>query len=191
MERKFLEELNLEKEVIDKIWSTFEQEITRKNAVGEALQTENNGLKKQLEDANQRIQTFEKMDVEGIQKAVEEWKGKYDSDTAALKEQLAAKDYEFAAREHISGLKFSSKLAQRAFLADLTGKGLPLQDGKLLGFEDFVQSYRETDPEAFAGEEKTPVAVRGTSRAIPDKSPSEMTYTELCAYMAERPQTQQ
>ena len=32
-------------------------------------------------------------------------------------------------------------------LPDLTAKKLPLQEGKLLGLDDYVKGYRESDPE--------------------------------------------
>lgn len=35
-------------------------------------------------------------------------------------------------------------------MSDLEAANLPLQDEKLLGFEDFVKQYREADPGAFA-----------------------------------------
>lgn len=35
-------------------------------------------------------------------------------------------------------------------MSDLDAAKLPLQDEKLLGFEDFVKQYREADPGAFA-----------------------------------------
>ena len=40
-----------------------------------------------------------------------------------------------------------------------------MQEGKLLGLGDFVKSYKESDPGAFASEEdgKMPVFSRGTS----------------------------
>ena len=41
-------------------------------------------------------------------------------------------------------------------MADLTDKHLTLQDGKLLGLDDFTSAYKEADPGAFAPAEGTP-----------------------------------
>lgn len=41
-------------------------------------------------------------------------------------------------------------------MADLAAKNLPLQGDSLLGFDDFVKSYRENDPGAFAADTKPP-----------------------------------
>ena len=41
-------------------------------------------------------------------------------------------------------------------MADLEAQKLPIQDGKVLGFDDFAKSYRERDPGAFLPDEKPP-----------------------------------
>ncbi len=67
-------------------------------------------------------------------------------------------------KEAVSGLKFSSESAKKTFVADLTEKKLTLQDGKLLGLEDFTKAYQEADPGAFVPEDDdhTPIFSRGT-----------------------------
>ena len=51
----------------------------------------------------------------------------------------------------------------------MKGKGLALQDdGKLLGFDDFVKEYKGADPDAFAPDKTPPtVTVPGQGRAQP------------------------
>ena len=51
-----------------------------------------------------------------------------------------------------AGLKFSSKAAEKAFRNELKEKGLAVKDGALEGFEEFVKTQKEADPEAFAPE---------------------------------------
>ena len=53
-----------------------------------------------------------------------------------------------------AGLHFTSASAKKAFMADLSAKNLPLQGDSLLGFDDFVKTYRENDPGAFAADTK-------------------------------------
>ena len=60
-------------------------------------------------------------------------------------------------------------------MADLAAKNLPLQGDSLLGFDDFVKTYRENDPGAFAADTKparivasatgTPAAATGREEA--------------------------
>lgn len=126
-----------------------------------ALEQERDGLKSQLGEANAKIEEFKGMDIDGIRAAADEWKTKYDTDTAALQQQLAEKDYSYSVREAVGGMKFTSESAKRAFIADLSLKKLPLQDGKLLGLDDFVKSYKESDPDAFVPEGGVPKLVLG------------------------------
>lgn len=60
----------------------------------------------------------------------------------------------------VAGLKFTSTAAKKAFVADLTAKKLTVQDGKLLGLDDFVNAYKQSDPSAFASENPVPQFVR-------------------------------
>lgn len=86
-----------------------------------------------------------------------------------LTAQVSALKADYAAENAAAGLKFSSASAKKAFLAELKGKGLALQDdGKLLGFEDFVKKYKTSDPDAFAPDKTPPtVTVPGQGRAQP------------------------
>ena len=129
----------------------------------DAKETELTGVKQQLATANTTIQSYKDMDIDGIKAKAGEWETKYNTDTQALKDQLAATEYGFAVKEAVAGLKFSSESAKKAFVADLAAKKLPFQEGKLLGLEDFAKTYKETDPDAFLQEndDKTPVVTRG------------------------------
>lgn len=171
MKREFLEGLDLglgedvklSKNAIDAIMEENGRDIEAKNNTITALTTERDGLKTQLGDANATIQSYKDMDIDGIKAKAGEWETKYNTDTQALKDQLAAAEYGFAVKEAVAGLKFSSESAKKAFVADLTAKKLPLQEGKLLGLEDFAKTYKESDPDAFLPEndDKTPVVTRG------------------------------
>lgn len=102
-----------------------------------SLETERDGLKTQLETAAGEIKSYKDLDVDGIKQKAADWETKYNTDTQNLKEQLEAANYGFAVQQAVSGVKFTSESAKKAFIADLTAKKLPLQEGKLLGLEDF------------------------------------------------------
>lgn len=120
----------------------------------DAKDTELAGVRQQLEDANTTIKTYEDMDVEGIKKSVQDWQTKYDTDTKELQDKLAKKDYDYAVEKRVEGIKFSSTSAKKAFTADLIAKELKLENDNLLGFDDFVKEYKETDPTAFEKEQE-------------------------------------
>lgn len=175
MKREFLEGLDLgegvklPKSAIDDIMAENGRDIEAKNNTITTLTTERDGLQTQLNAANATIQSYKDMDIDGIKAKAGEWETKYNTDTQALKDQLTAAEYGFAVKEAVAGLKFSSESAKKAFVADLTAKKLPLQEGKLLGLEDFAKTYKESDPDAFLPEndDKTPVVTRGSGGGGP------------------------
>lgn len=169
MKREFLEGLDigegvkLPKDAVDAIMAENGKDIEAKNNTITALTTERDGLKGQLQTANDEIKSYKDMDIEGIKAKAGEWETKYNTDTKALQDQLDAANYGFAVKEATSSLKFSSKAAREAFTSALTAKKLPLQEGKLLGMDDFVKAYQIDDPDAFMAEDNDhiPMATRG------------------------------
>ena len=129
------------------------------------LTTERDTLKTQLDAANNEIKGFKDLDIDGIKQRAADWETKYNTDTQALKDQLAAQAYGHSVEQAVSAMHFSSGSAKKQFISDLTAKKLPLQDGKLLGLDDYVKEYKEADPDAFAPENdgKTPTFVKGGS----------------------------
>lgn len=150
MERKFLEGLGIEKETIDKILDQHSTEIGKQKQALTALETERDGLKEQLTDAQKSIQSYKDMDIDSIQKAAADWEAKYNTDTKALQDKLSAQAYHHAVEKIASAERFSSAAARKAFVADLTAKELKLEGEKLIGYDDFRKTYQETDPDAFA-----------------------------------------
>ena len=118
----------------------------------DALEARANGLQAQLSEANGKLEGYDP-----------DWKAKAE----AAEQQAAAKvaDLErgYAAEREAAGLKFSSASARRAFLAELAAKKLPLQDGRLLGFDDFAKQYKQADPGAFLPEGGAPRVTAGTT----------------------------
>ena len=119
----------------------------------DTVTTERDDLKTQLSNANTEIQSYKDMDVEGIKQKVNDWETKYNEDTKALQEKLDKKDYDYKVKEKVSGLKFTSESAKKAFISDLTNKGLKVENDNLLGFDDFVKEYKQSDPGAFVPDE--------------------------------------
>ena len=79
----------------------------------------------------------------------------YNTAKADYEKQLAQQAYDFAIRENVANLKFSSNSAKKAFIADITAKNLSMENGKILGFDDFVNAYKEQDAGAFVVDDDT------------------------------------
>lgn len=127
-----------------------------KNKLDEKI-TELAGVQQQLTDANTQIQSFKDQDVEGVKKKVTEWETKYNADTQALKDQMAAQNRKHAEEMFLSGYKFSSVAAKNGILAELQGKKFQIDDsGTILGAKEFMQSLMENEDYkgAFVTEQK-------------------------------------
>jgi len=176
MKREFITGLlpDISKEVLDQIMAEHGKDIEAQKNTITTLTTERDGLKTQLESANTEIKSYKDMDIEGIKQKASEWEAKYNTDTQALKDQLKDANYGFAVKEAVAGFQFTSESAKKAFIADLTAKKLTLQEGKLLGLEDFHKAYQESDPGAFVpdGGDKTPVFTKGTGGGAPSGGPA-------------------
>lgn len=83
-------------------------------------------------------------------------KGKYNDEVKAYKEQLKKQAYEFAVKEFASGKKFTSNAAKRDFINSMISKDLKIEDGKIIGADDFVATYTQNNEDAFVKESKEP-----------------------------------
>lgn len=101
---------------------------------------------------------------------------KYDKETKAYQAQLSRQAYEFAVKEFANGKTFSSNAAKRDFIQSMLAKNLTLEDGRIIGAEDFVQLYAKDNADAFVKkEEPKPQFTQGTGTKKPEKlSLSEM-----------------
>ena len=87
------------------------------------------------------------------QEQLTQLQSKYAADQKKWDEKIAKQAYDFAIRERTSTLKFTSAAAQRDFVREATGKKLAMENGKLLGFDDFAAAYRAENPGALVDEE--------------------------------------
>lgn len=134
-------------------------DIERQKQAIAALTIERDAARTQLDEAGKKLEGYDP-----------DWKAKAEDAQRQADAKIAALESGYAAERAVSGLKFSSESARRAFLADLAAKKLPLQDGKLLGFDEFAKQYKEADPGAFLPEGGVPRVTAGTSG-----SPAQLT----------------
>lgn len=160
MKRDFLEGLGLEKDVVDKILDENSRDIGREKQKAEQAKEDLAAAQKSLADRDKDIEELKKSsgDAEGIRKQLEELQGKYTKETDEYKAQLADRDYSDAITRviHDKGIKFSSKAAERAYIADLKEKHLELKDGVFSGFDEWHKAQTEADPSAFQSGKPAP-----------------------------------
>lgn len=155
MKTEDLKALGLNDDQVQKVFAMNGAEMNDLKQQVATLTTERDTARTQLGDVNKKLEGYDP-----------DWKTKAAEAENQAKAQVAELQHDFAAQSAVSGVKFSSESAKKAFLSDLKAKKLPVQEGKLLGFDDYLKSYKESDPGAFAPEKAAPtVTVGGRGQA--------------------------
>ena len=118
------------------------------------LNEQKKDLENQLKETNDKMQELSKVDTEDLKKQIEDLQKKYEEDTKELNSKYEAREYDIKLNDYTKDLKFSSNSARKSFMSDLKAKELKFENDKLVGFDDFVTSYKETDPTAFIEEKQ-------------------------------------
>lgn len=194
MKTEFLKSLNLSQEVIDKIMAENGKDIAVEQKKAEKVIQERDSyklkaesLETQVNDANTEIQKFKDMDIDGIKKAADDWKETAEKAKADADKQISQMKFDYALSAALTGAKAKNAKAVKALL-DMDG--LKFNDGKIVGLDEQLAQIKADNDYLFESDEPAPVFVKGTnggSGSVGGKKPSEMTYTELCDYMAQNP----
>lgn len=194
MKTEFLKSLNLSQEVIDKIMAENGKDIAVEQKKVEKIIQERDSyklkaesLETQVNDANTEIQKFKDMDIDGIKKAADDWKETAEKAKADADKQISQMKFDYALSAALTGAKAKNAKAVKALL-DMDG--LKFNDGKIVGLDEQLAQIKADNDYLFESDEPAPEFVKGTnggSGNVGGKKPSEMTYTELCDYMAQNP----
>lgn len=113
--------------------SEFDRRVTK------ALSTVQAKLDAEVEK-NKEHEAGDSEAVDALKREIEDYKS-----------QLAERDYSDALRRAISdkGVTFSSKSAEKAFMADLKTTRFQVKDGALEGFDEYLEKAKSEDPGAF------------------------------------------
>lgn len=139
MKTEDLKALGLNDEQVQKVFAMNDTDMNGLKQQVATLTAERDAARTSLGEANRKLEGYDP-----------DWKTKADQAEQNAKVQVAELQNDFAAERATAGVSFSSESAKKAFLADLKAKKFPLQDGKLLGFDDYLANYKKTDPGAFA-----------------------------------------
>ena len=196
MTTEFLKSLNLSQEVIDKIMAENGKDIAVEQKKAEKVIQERDSyklkaesLETQVNDANTEIQKFKDMDIDGIKKAADDWKETAEKAKADADKQISQMKFDYALSAALTGAKAKNTKAVKALL-DMDGLKFNDNDGKIVGLDEQLAQIKTDNDYLFESDEPAPEFVKGTnggSGNVGGKKPSEMTYTELCDYMAQNP----
>ena len=162
------------------------------------------GLDTQLRDANDKLSSFEKdgVTIETVRQEAADWKTKYETETKALNERLAAQEREHLIDQYLSGTEFTSSLAKKG-IKDLMAaeKGLTVKDGALIGADDLMKGYKKSYADAFKADPEPEPAPKADpnpaplpyfapltpSGSTPQPKGKGMTLAEVMAYKNNHP----
>lgn len=145
-----------------------------------SLQTEANGYKTQLGEANKTINSYKEMNIEGIKQSASEWEKKYKEDTENLQHTLEVERMTHAAERFLDTQKIKSPLSKKTILQDFMSQNMEFKDGAFVGADDYMKKIKDQYPDEFETEAPAPEKktwVRGTNGTYKPK-----TVTEEQAY---------
>jgi uncharacterized coiled-coil DUF342 family protein len=105
-----------DKELQQKLFAEYGKGIEAFKKSVTALTTERDGLKDQLTQANKQIEAFKALDVEGVKKAADEWKTKYEEAQKEADRQLMEVKFDAALSAALTSAKARNSKAAAALL---------------------------------------------------------------------------
>lgn len=118
------------------------------------LETERDGYKEQLDTANETLKGFEGVDVEEMNKKLEQYKTEKKEMEEKHKQEIYKRDFADALSKAMEEVKFTSESARDSVMRKITDADLKLIDGKIIGLNDMIATIKEKDASAFVDEEQ-------------------------------------
>lgn len=170
MERKFLEQLGLEKEVIDKVLDEHSKDIGKHKKHVDDLTAERDNLKTQMDDVAAKLKTFDGVDVDALKGEIDTLKNDITAKEADFQSQLASRDFDALLDSTITEAKGkNAKLIKAALDMDaLKGSKNQKEDAAAA-----IKALQETDAYLFddASDNTTPAKVKtGGEHKEPDST---------------------
>lgn len=176
MKTEELLEIGLTEEQANKVLAINGKDIERHKKAAETAKADLTATQEQLAQRDKDIEELKKSagDVDGIKQQLADLQAKYTAETDQYQKQIADRDYADAVHRAIAdkGVKFSSKAAEKAFIADLTANRLSVKNGTLDGFEGYLKTQQESDPAAFQSDKPAPAFVKPVGPGGPPSNES-------------------
>jgi membrane protein involved in colicin uptake len=149
MKREDLKAMGLTDEQIDKIMAENGKDIEKYKSESETLKATNEQQKTQLEEANKQIESFKGMDIEGIKKAADDYKTKFEEAEKNHKAELDKITYDATAEKFINSLKPKDDLSKKAILAEFKAKEFKLEGESFVGGKEWVEQFKKDNATHF------------------------------------------
>lgn len=160
MKTEFLKELGLEQEVIDKIMAENGKDVE----ATKGKYADYDDVKTQLAKANQTIEGFKAMDVDGIKAAADDWKQKYEQAEQDAAAKIAGMEFTGLLDSAIASAKGRNAKALRGLLDIETLKASKNQSDDIKAAletlkesDGYLFDDAEVPPDYSSGAGKTPI----------------------------------
>lgn len=140
---------SIESKLTPDVISTVEAE----KKVGK-VQKELDATKEKLTSTEEALKEFDGVDADGLKKKIADLEEANKKKDEEYKAEIEKKDYSEAIEKLTKDIQFSSKSAKKQFIAELMENPLQVRDGAVLGFEDYLKTVKENDPDSFVDESK-------------------------------------
>jgi len=87
--------------------------------------------------------------IETLSNDLQQLQAKYEADTKAYQTKLQSQAYEFAVNEYSNTLQFTSEAAKREFRRAMKEKQLPMENGNIMGAQDYMTEYAKSNADSF------------------------------------------
>lgn len=197
MKRKFLEDLGLEKEVIDKILDENSADIGKAKGEVDSITSERDKLKTDLADRDKQLETLKNStgDVEAMKKQIADLQAENKTKDETHAAEMKQLKVDAAVSAALSAAKAKNEKAVKALLELDPEKIELLDDGSIKGLDDQIKKLTESDDTKFLFDTSTKkTQMKGakpgeTGKEDPDTKVdvSKMSYEELAAYIEANP----
>lgn len=110
----------------------------------DAKNTELEGVKQQLTDANTEIQSYKDMDIDGIKAKAAEWEQKYNTDTQALNDKLRKQELDHQMDRYLDSAGIKPGAMYRNFVRSaMEAKEFKFDGNKFVGADDYIKELKE------------------------------------------------
>ena len=117
----------------------------------EKIREKKESLETRLNELNDVVNGYKKIDVDGLKQQVNEWKEKYEN----VDKEYAQKINKQILTNAFNKFKFSSNTAKSGiFNTALNSDKIKFENDSVIGLDEFMKSMSEEDPQAFIEEEE-------------------------------------
>ena len=171
MKTEDLKALGLEQEVIDKVFALNGKDVEAEKTKAKKAENERDNYKAQLDTAKEALSKFDGVNVDDLKRQIADANTRAKEAEENAKKTIAQRDYADLVKQATDGLKFTSESAKKQFMAELTAKNIPVENGKLMGLGDWIEEYRKNDPNAIVDKDADGNKAKFTDPMNPNAGP--------------------